>query len=39
VTLLLLIAAYVVLYKTRFGLRLTARGEHPHADGSQRHQP
>ena len=31
VTLLLLIAAYVVLYKTRFGLRLMACGEHPQA--------
>ena len=34
VTLLLLIAAYVVLYKTRFGLRLMACGEHPQAADS-----
>ena len=34
VTLLLLIAAYVVLYKTRFGLRLRACGEHPQAADS-----
>ena len=30
----LLIAAYVVLYKTRFGLRLQACGEHPQAADS-----
>ena len=34
VTLLLLIAAYVVLSKTRFGLRLMACGEHPQAADS-----
>ena len=34
VTVLLLIAAYVVLYKTRFGLRLMACGEHPQAADS-----
>ena len=34
VTLLLLIAAYVMLYKTRFGLRLMACGEHPQAADS-----
>ena len=34
VTLLLLIASYVVLYKTRFGLRLMACGEHPQAADS-----
>ena len=34
VTVLLLIAAYVVLYKTRFGLRLRACGEHPQAADS-----
>ncbi len=34
VTLLLLIAAYIVLYKTRFGLRLMACGEHPQAADS-----
>ena len=34
VTLLLLIAAYVGLYKTRFGLRLMACGEHPQAADS-----
>lgn len=28
---LILIASYVILYKTRFGLRLRACGEHPHA--------
>ena len=33
-TLLLLVAAYVVLYKTRFGLRLMACGEHPQAADS-----
>ena len=34
VTVLLLTAAYVVLYKTRFGLRLMACGEHPQAADS-----
>ncbi|WP_295867533.1 ABC transporter permease [uncultured Oscillibacter sp.] len=34
VTLLLLIASYVFLYKTRFGLRLMACGEHPQAADS-----
>ena len=34
VALLALIAAYVVLYKTRFGLRLMACGEHPQAADS-----
>ena len=34
VTLLLLIVAYVLLYKTRFGLRLMACGEHPQAANS-----
>ncbi|MBO4901420.1 MAG: ABC transporter permease [Lachnospiraceae bacterium] len=34
VTLLLLIAAYILLYKTRFGLRLMACGEHPQAADS-----
>lgn len=34
VALLLLIAAYVVLYKTKFGLRLCACGEHPQAADS-----
>lgn len=33
-TLVLLVAAYVVLYKTRFGLRLMACGEHPQAADS-----
>ena len=37
VTLLLLIGAYVVLYKTRFGLRLMACGEHP-GGGLRGHQ-
>ena len=32
--LLLLIASYVILYKTRFGLRLMACGEHPQAAAS-----
>ena len=31
---LILVAAYVVLYKTRFGLRLMACGEHPQAADS-----
>ena len=34
VAFLLLVAAYVVLYKTRFGLRLMACGEHPQAADS-----
>lgn len=34
IALLLLIAAYVVLYKTRFGLRLCSCGEHPQAADS-----
>ena len=34
ITLVLLIAAYVTLYKTRFGLRLMACGEHPQAASS-----
>ena len=34
VTLILLIASYVMLYKTRFGLRLMACGEHPQAADS-----
>ena len=34
VTLILLIAAYITLYKTRFGLRLMACGEHPQAADS-----
>lgn len=34
VTLLLLVLAYVLLYKTRFGLRLMACGEHPQAADS-----
>ena len=34
ITLVLLIAAYVTLYKTRFGLRLMACGEHPQAADS-----
>lgn len=34
VTLILLIASYVVLYKTKFGLRLMACGEHPQAADS-----
>jgi simple sugar transport system permease protein len=33
-TLVVLIVAYVVLYKTRFGLRLMACGEHPQAADS-----
>lgn len=34
VTVVVLIAAYVVLYKTKFGLRLMACGEHPQAADS-----
>ena len=34
VAFLLLVASYVVLYKTRFGLRLMACGEHPQAADS-----
>ena len=34
ITLILLVTAYVVLYKTRFGLRLMACGEHPQAADS-----
>lgn len=34
VALIALVASYVVLYKTRFGLRLMACGEHPQAAGS-----
>lgn len=34
VALVALIAAYIVLYKTRFGLRLMACGEHPQAANS-----
>jgi simple sugar transport system permease protein len=34
ITLVVLIAAYIVLYKTRFGLRLMACGEHPQAADS-----
>ncbi|MBP5519898.1 MAG: ABC transporter permease [Treponema sp.] len=33
-TILLIVAAYIVLYKTRFGLRLMACGEHPQAADS-----
>ena len=33
-TVVLLIAAYIVLYKTRFGLRLMSCGEHPQAAAS-----
>ena len=33
-TILLLVAAFVILYKTRFGLRLMACGEHPQAADS-----
>ena len=31
ITIVILVASYVVLYKTRFGLRLIACGENPHA--------
>jgi len=34
IAILMLVAAYVVLYKTRFGLRLMACGEHPQAADS-----
>lgn len=34
IALLLLIASYVILYKTKFGLRLMACGEHPQAADS-----
>lgn len=34
VTLILLVASYIILYKTRFGLRLMACGEHPQAADS-----
>ena len=34
ITLILLIVAYIVLYKSRFGLRLMACGEHPSAADS-----
>jgi len=34
VTVIVLVVAYVVLYKTRFGLRLMACGEHPQAAAS-----
>lgn len=34
VTLILLIVSYILLYKTRFGLRLMACGEHPQAADS-----
>ena len=34
VAFLVLIASYIVLYKTRFGLRLCACGEHPQAADS-----
>ncbi|MBP5385334.1 MAG: ABC transporter permease [Lachnospiraceae bacterium] len=34
VALILLVAAYILLYKTRFGLRLMACGEHPQAADS-----
>ncbi len=33
-TVIILIAAYIVLYKTRFGLRMMACGEHPQAADS-----
>ncbi len=34
ITIIMLVIAYVVLYKTRFGLRLMACGEHPQAADS-----
>ena len=34
VTLIFLVASYILLYKTRFGLRLMACGEHPQAANS-----
>ncbi len=34
ITLILLLVAYIVLYKTKFGLRLMACGEHPQAADS-----
>ena len=34
IAVIMLVVAYVVLYKTRFGLRLMACGEHPQAAGS-----
>ncbi|MDO4512942.1 MAG: ABC transporter permease [Lachnospiraceae bacterium] len=34
ITVILVIASYVILYKTRFGLRLCACGEHPQAADS-----
>jgi simple sugar transport system permease protein len=34
ITLIMLVAAYVTLYKTKFGLRLMACGEHPQAADS-----
>ncbi|MBQ9557284.1 MAG: ABC transporter permease [Clostridia bacterium] len=34
VTVIILVAAYVLLYKTKFGLRLMACGEHPQAAAS-----
>ena len=34
ITVILLIVAYILLYKTRFGLRLMACGEHPQAANS-----
>ena len=34
ITLILLVAAFILLYKTRFGLRLMACGEHPQAANS-----
>lgn len=34
ITVILLVAAYIVLYKTKFGMRLMACGEHPQAADS-----